>query len=613
MRFLKRVFNIENKRDLARPSAPASLAPPPPNLKTEFVSAMGTEAANEPKAVGHIFSAPVSHAGAKDEDRHIATFAGVPPFIRRLTDGEQPVVSLSKSDLERVAVLEVSSQSALLAHCGVEQALLESVKGRLIGRGYQIHVHTADPDVIEKIQRAGGGTSAVVSATDANNQYALAAHDWIAYGVKVGATDAHLETAGQRGQVRYRVNGELELMRTPNNGQFTAEFVQAVSSYMFGTLHETKSNSGSSFHQDKNAYCMVPYDKVPGSKLKLRFQSLKGVYGPKTVLRFLDVDDEKPTLTFEQLGFEDSHIRLLKQAQRRTNGFVITAGETGGGKTTTIKSFIELNPRAPRLCIISLEDPSEYRLKHVHQVYLQRDMADLASSKAAMTEQTTAFVRSDPDIIIMNEVRDYYSANASQQFSLTGHMAVCSVHAHGLSGIVPRLIDPEIGLTRSVLTGPGQLSLLIYQDVVAKLCPHCALRAKQVADDEEVTLIVRNLKALGYDVSPMRWRNPAGCERCSSRGTSGLTAVAEMFSPDDEWLNAVRECNDTLAHHIYCSRSDNDLTSGDMTGKTAFEHVLLKALRGVVDATACFKYGDWDRYMARKPSRERIAKHGAEE
>jgi hypothetical protein len=172
--------------------------------------------------------------------------------------GNSPLCRSASPTLSVLQSLEVSSQSALLAHCGVEQALLESVKGRLIGRGYQIHVHTADPDVIEKIQRAGGGTSAVVSATDANNQYALAAHDWIAYGVKVGATDAHLETAGQRGQVRYRVNGELELMRTPNNGQFTAEFVQGVSSYMFGTLHETKSNSDSSFHQTRTRTAWCP-------------------------------------------------------------------------------------------------------------------------------------------------------------------------------------------------------------------------------------------------------------------------------------------------------------------------------------------------------------------
>jgi general secretion pathway protein E len=600
MGFLQRFLGKESARSDQRPHSQIALAPPPSRVISPVDVATEVDAANEPVAADVAVSDKSAPSVTKVEDRHIATFAGVPPFMRRLTDGDQPIVSLSKVDRERVAVIELTGQSALLAHCGVEQALLESIKGRLIGRGYHIQVHTADADVVAQIQKASGGSAAVVAGADANNQYALAAHDWIAYGVKNGATDIHLETVGQRGQVRFRIDGELELMRTPNNGQFTAEFVTSVSSYMFGSMHESKSNSSSSHSPDKNLYCMVPYDRVPGSKLKLRYQSLKGVYGPKTVLRLLDVDENKPTLTFEQLGFEESHIRLLKQAQRRPTGLVITAGETGGGKTTTIKSFIELNPRAPRLCIISLEDPSEYRLKHVHQVYFQRDMADLEKSKAGFTEQTTAFVRSDPDIIIMNEVRDYYSANATQQFSLTGHQSVCSLHAHGLPGMVPRLIDPEIGLSRSVLTGPGQLSLLIYQDIVAKLCPDCALKTEDVTDDEEVPLIASNLGKLGYETSALRWRNPKGCACCNGRGTKGLTAVAEMFSPNDEWLMAVREGKDTEAHAIYCNLSDNDLTSSDMTGKTAFEHVLVKALRGTVDATACFKYGDWDRYMARQ-------------
>lgn len=585
----------------ARATHEKALAPPPAaTADPEALVPVGAADPAEGGTVVHLHGKAHSPVSGSGESRHIATYAGVPKFIRLLSAGDRPVVALTSEEKAHVAIIELSGHSAAVIHSDVDQAVLESIIGRLRGRGYAVRADTGTAEVIRQIYVAGAGSDTHAVAADANNEYAAAAHDWILYAVKHRATDIHIETHGSQGQVRFRIDNKLEVMRTASKGQFPAAFVQKVMSYMFDHMHEAKSNSGSQFSHEENRYCMIPYSGVHGHVLKLRFQSLKGVYGPKTVLRVLDVSDDKPTKSFAELGFAESHVRLWEEAMDTPRGILIVAGETGGGKTTSIKSFIELNPHAPSLCIYALEDPSEYKLKGVHQVYLQRDMADFEASKKGFSEQTTGFVRADPDIIILNEIRDWFSANAAQQYAETGHMAVTSVHAHLLSGIVPRLINSEIGMTRSILAAPNILNLLIYQDVVAKVCPHCALTTDKVQKDNRAETVIRGLRQLNYDVSPLRWQNPSGCEHCDNRGTVGLTAVAEMFSPNEEWLRAIREGQDAEAVEIYCRGSDNDLMSPNMDGKTTFEHVLHKALNGIVDPRASFKYGNWGRYVARQ-------------
>ena len=173
-----------------------------------------------------------------------------------------------------------------------------------------------------------------------------------------------------------------------------------------------------------------------------------------------------------------------------------------------------------------------------------------------------------------------------------------------MTGIVPRLTNSEIGMTRQSLTAPNMLNVLAYQALVPLLCPHCAMDTNEaVQSDPVVGQIFRHLNNLEVNSAPMRWKRIGGCDHCHNRGTVGLTVVAEMLMPDEDWLKPVREGRDTDAMEVYQAMSDGDLSSADMTGKTVFEHTLFKAQTGSVDARSCSRFDTWTRFVKRTLSR----------
>ncbi|MCR6481016.1 ATPase, T2SS/T4P/T4SS family [Variovorax sp. ZS18.2.2] len=528
------------------------------------------------------------------------TYADVPKFLGVMTLGERPVVQLVKADHDQVVVIELAGRSAVIVHAGAQQALLESIKGTLRGKAYTVALRSAPASVIKEIHVAGGKATSVPAAARHLSPYMQAADEWIRYAVDNRASDIHLETHGSNGEVRFRIDGEVEPMRTANGGHYPANFILECMASLYNNDQEKKSGSDSLFDAEKNLYCMVPYKEIPGHSLKLRFQSTKGNEGPKAVLRILPVGDDQPTRTFVELGFAPSQIALLESAMETPSGLICVAGVTNSGKTTMFKSFIELNPATPTSNVMTIEDPVEYPIRGAHQYPIQRDLSNPQESAKRFSEVISAYMRMDPDVVMVGEIRDRHSANAARQIAQSGHMGLGTVHAHLLSGIVPRLVDPEIGMTRSVLTAPNMLTLLVYQALVPLLCPHCAMTSVEVEKDRRVTQIMANVRTLGQSAGALRWKRPGGCPACQGRGTLGRTVVAEMLMPDEDWLKHIREERDTEAMEVYrASRTSRDLMDPDMTGKTIFEHTLHKALHGLVDARNCSAFDTWPRVMSR--------------
>lgn len=537
------------------------------------------------------------------EYQHIATYADVPKFIRVLTDGEGATFKLASKDARAVVAVEIAGRKALII-TAVEHppasTLIESVRGVFIAAKYSVlPLHSAPEKVIAEIYSSSHGTDAAASSRAANS-YMSMVHRWIEYAVDNRATDIHVETRGSVGAVRFRIDGELEEMRTDGRGTYASSFVEKCMGSLFNNEQQRKSGSDALFDASKNLYCMVPYAEIPGHTLKLRYQSLKGNEGPKTILRLLPVNESARTLSFEELGYAKSHIDLWRMAMGTPSGAVLIAGVTGSGKSTTQKSFIELNPAAPASAIYTVEDPVEYPIRHAHQIPIQRDVSNPAESARLYSEVISGLVRADPDIVMLGEVRDKHSASAMQQLVETGHMGLGTVHAHLLSGIVPRLVNPEIGMNREILTGPNMLTLLVYQALVAKLCPECALGTQEaVGVLPDVAEVVAHVEQLNVPTERMRWKRIGGCGHCKGRGTVGQTVVAEMVMPDEQWLRPIRECRDVDAVEAYRRMSDGDLTSANMDGKTVFEHALFKALEGNVDARQCSRFDNFGRFVAR--------------
>jgi type II secretory ATPase GspE/PulE/Tfp pilus assembly ATPase PilB-like protein len=160
-------------------------------------------------------------------------------------------------------------------------------------------------------------------------------------------------------------------------------------------------------------------------------------------------------------------------------------------------------------------------------------------------------------------------------------------------------------MSRFVLTNPHMLSILIYQALVPRLCPHCKLSVaaypKSSEDYEEVEYIASQMHRLfGLDSSWFALRNLKGCEQCRRRGTVGLTVVAEVLTPDRAWLDLIRDRQDQAAIDHFRRVSDGDLHSACMDGKTVFEHTLFKATTGEVDPRQCLRFESLEHYAIQR-------------
>ena len=176
-----------------------------------------------------------------------------------------------------------------------------------------------------------------------------------------------------------------------------------------------------------------------------------------------------------------------------------------------------------------------------------------------------------------------------------------------LTNIVPRLTNKDIGLSRQQLTGPHILNLLAYQALVPLLCKHCCQTIEEAVQEpssaEELVEIVELLQTkFQVPVDGVRFRRVGGCHHCKGRGAIGRRLVAELFQPDRTWLELVRQGDDHAALAHYRSLSDGDLCSDDMTGKTVFEHALLRAIRGEIDPRECAEFETFDRFELSGPT-----------
>lgn len=467
--------------------------------------------------------------------------------------------------------------------------------------------------VLAEARKAAESRRSTSSAAAGATQYESAElfRSWIQAAKKISATDLHLEVnGGGRGQVLARIDGYLEPLEGTGGGLSDAKVLNAIKA-AYESLADRHSNSDGTFSEAKSMSCMIS-QKLNIPDLRVRFASQRGFGGPKAVCRLLSTDVRTQTMGFLEMGFAASHVELFEKAQRMDEGIVLQCGVTGSGKTTAAKAFLETHHANGRLAIYQVADPVEYVIKNVHQINVQRDIATLShgDKKDPYSEVIETLMRMDPDIIDLGEIRDVISARAAVNVAKTGHMAMGTLHTGSVSGAFSRLTDPKLGLERAELTTGAFPLLLCYQALSAKLCPHCAVDLETAksqliaANDEREAKYLDRLHAtfMGLPVSPekLRFRNLEGCEKCRAhgrRGTLGLTIVAEMMIPDEEWFEISAQGKDRLAWRTFRqSYSDRDLCSENMTGKTVQEHAMLKAQLGLIDLRQVERFGPLSEY-----------------
>jgi len=323
------------------------------------------------------------------------------------------------------------------------------------------------------------------------------------YGIKVRASDVHIEPLENETRIRYRIDGILhEKLILPR--RIHDAIVSRIKILGNMKIDEKRLPQDARFNF-----------KVGQDELDLRLSTMPTVYGEKVVMRLLKKTGGVPTLP--ELGLRGKALLNLEQNIARPHGIILICGPTGSGKTTTLYSILsKLN--STKVNIIALEDPIEYQIAGVNQVQV--------NPQAGLTFASglRSFLRQDPNIIMVGEIRDSETTELAIQASLTGHLVFSTLHTNDASGALPRLLDmhAEPYLIASTVT------CVVGQRVVRKICPTCKLT--KVASEEVVSQLKEVLgKFYKFENNKLKLFHGQGCKECNNTGYLGRIGIFEVL------------------------------------------------------------------------------------
>jgi type II secretion system protein E len=344
----------------------------------------------------------------------------------------------------------------------------------------------------------------------------------IAEADRQGATDIHIEPQETELRIRYRIDGMLHKVDVPPQ------------------LNRLKSAIISRIKVMANldiAEKRLPMDgrigiRIQGQDIDIRVSTMPAAYGESVSLRLLAKSGSFVKMC--DLGFNDRDFAVVDKIIHRPNGIFLVTGPTGSGKSTSLYSFLsEVNKIDVR--IMTAEDPIEYHMAGINQVQMQSEIGmDFARA-------LRAFLRQDPDIIMVGEIRDRETAEIAINASLTGHMVFSTLHTNDAAGAFPRLIDMGVEpfLIASAVAG------VMGQRLCRRLCPNCR---REVALD-------RKYYTLDYPPEKETVFEPNGCDECTRTGYKGRRALFEVLDVDEEIEGAiVRRENATQIRNLALSK-----------------------------------------------------------
>ena len=333
--------------------------------------------------------------------------------------------------------------------------------------------------------------------------------------VRAQASDIHFEPFEEEFKIRYRVDGALYEMSPPPK------------SLALAVISRIKVIADLNIAEHR-----IPQDgrikmTIEGRPVDLRVSTLPTQFGESVVLRVLD--KSAVNLDLDNLGLPEPVKTGIRDAVRRPNGIFIVTGPTGSGKTTTLYSALrEVNEIETKL--LTAEDPVEYELEGIMQVPVNHQVGlDFARA-------LRAFLRQDPDKIMVGEIRDIETARIAVQASLTGHVVLSTLHTNDAPGAITRLID--MGLEPFLLS--ASLEFVLAQRLVRKICPTC----KQEFEPKKDVLAELDLKA--EEIGERKFYFGAGCEECSKSGYRGRTGLFEMIKVTDAFREMINSGAATL-------------------------------------------------------------------
>jgi general secretion pathway protein E len=333
--------------------------------------------------------------------------------------------------------------------------------------------------------------------------------------VEARASDIHIEPMEGELLVRYRIDGVLHDMESPP-AQLAAAIVSRVKIMASLNIAERR------LAQDGRIRFAVR-----GKEIEFRVSTISTVHGESVVLRILDRSNLK--LDFESLGFDEEAIHAIRDLIGRPYGILLATGPTGSGKTTTLYTgLLELNTRQRK--ILTIEDPAEYQLKGINQVQVKPQIG------VTFASALRSFLRQDPDVMMVGEIRDLETAQVAVQAALTGHVILSTLHTNDAASAITRLLD--MGVEDFLLT--STLNGVVAQRLVRTLCRHCRESYEALSELTEKMDIAPRSDGRAHTLYRAR-----GCEHCGGTGYFGRSSIVEVLAMND----AIRQ--------LVLSRADN--------------------------------------------------------
>ncbi len=323
----------------------------------------------------------------------------------------------------------------------------------------------------------------------------------------VGSSDIHFEVFEEIRKVRFRIDGKLLERYLISKAEYPK------------IINQLKIKAGLDIAEKR-----LPQDgriniKTALEEFDIRVSSLPTLHGEKIVLRLLSKDTTN--IHLESLGFTEQELKRYTQSVKGQNGIILISGPTGSGKTTTLYATLKmLNTNDTN--ILTIEDPIEYTLEGINQVQLKENIG-LDFAKSLRT-----FLRQDPDIIMVGEIRDVDTANMAIRASLTGHLVLSTIHTNSAWATISRLID--MGVPPFLIA--STLKVSVAQRLVRKLCIHCKIAEK----------ISLDLFPEGFDI-PKELENhykAIGCSKCYHTGYQGRKAIYEIIPITTELTSFIK-------------------------------------------------------------------------
>ena len=466
----------------------------------------------------------------------MATFAPNPEAVARvpraiayrydalpldLDDGVLTIALAAPSDAAILDALRTATRLRLRPLTMARDAIRENLR-----------VAYGEPPASLAAARDRDGEAPAVRAVERVLARAIAAH----------ASDVHIEPAAAGGRVRLRVDGILRELETIANDLFPA-FTSRLKLLAGMDIADRR--------QPQDGRCGIPFEQ---RHIDARVASVPTIDGEKIVVRLLDRYAATPDLA--ALGMPAEMLARYRSAVHAPWGFVLATGPTGSGKTTTLyASLAELDARSRNVC--SVEDPIEMRLAGVSQVQV--------NLRAGLTFPLVvrAFMRQDPDVVMVGEMRDAETAAVAVSAALAGQVVLTTLHANDAPRTIDRLV--ELGVARHSLA--AALTAVVAQRLVRTLCEQCRVR-------EPIPAQVGESLRAAHDA----WYVAGGCRACAGTGYMGRTGVYELLDVDDAMRDAIATGASSVHVAQLAARNGyrpmrDDAAAKVLAGTTSFEEL----------------------------------------